>query len=86
MAEIIYLVEQTDNHLFKVVRSSGQVCDEVDILSAEGMANRLGKQGYDICWIDKYPTKERKRVNDLIAKFKVSYGTGGFNDPVRAGM
>ncbi len=69
--EVIYLYEEMDSHLFQVVRADGQVIDKVDVLTAEGIANRLGKQGFIIQWIDRFPSKERKYVRNLISRCPV---------------
>lgn len=68
-AEIVYLYEKMEDHLFQVVRSSGQVVDEVDIITAEGIANRLDKRGFNVQWVDRNPSKERKHVRSLISQF-----------------
>lgn len=70
--ETIYLYEKMEDHLFQVVNSKGQIIDEVDILSAEGTANRLRKIGFKIQWIDRSPSPERKHVRSLISQFRSS--------------
>lgn len=74
-AETVYLYEKMEDHLIQIVRSSGQVIDEVDILTAEGVENRLSKRGFNVQWVDRSPSPERKHVRQLISNF-VSCGPG----------
>lgn len=85
MSEIVYLYEQMDSHLFQVVKATGQVIDEVDILSAEGIANRLRKHGITVQWIDRGPSQERKHVRQLISNF-TACSAGCTCNPDRIGV
>jgi len=71
--EIIYIYEKMDSHLFWVVNFDGQIVDEVDILSAEGFADRMVKKGFEIQWIDRSPSLERKYVRNLISQHSACY-------------
>lgn len=68
-AEIVYIYEKMEDHLFQVVRSNGQVIDEVDIITAEGMGHRLKKRGFNVQWVDRTPSPERKHVRQLMSNF-----------------
>lgn len=83
--EIIYIYENMDDHLFQVIGENGQVLDEVDILSAEGIDNRYRKRGVQVVWLDRGALKERKHVRQLMATFNAC-GAGCNCPPVRAGM
>lgn len=83
--ETIYLYENMEDHLFQVVTETGQVLDEVDILSAEGIDNRYRKCGVRVQWIDRGPSKERKHVRQLMATFNAC-GAGCSCRPVRVGV
>ena len=78
----IYFVEEMDSHLFSVVRNTGEVLDKIDILTAEGLAYRLGRSGTKVEWLDRGAIKERKYVRNLISQYR----SNSVRSPAHAGV
>lgn len=65
-----FLMEEMDSPRFQVVKMSGEIIGNLDILAAEGFEYRIRKNGQQLRWVDRGDLKERKRVRKLISEFK----------------
>ena len=69
MGKVVYFYEEMDSQLFQVVEEGGRVVDKLDPLSAEGLDYRLAKAGFEVRWVDRTPSKERKYVRQLVSNY-----------------